>query len=68
MGIVENHSPSACCAITVLKAEMLAFSGTGSVYFSGLDAEQSSDQASDDHWSDAPPLIDRLVPIGVAYK
>ena len=68
MGTVENHSPSACCAITVLKAEMLAFSGTGSAYVSSLKAEQSSAQASDNHWSDAPPLIGRLVPIGVAYE
>ena len=68
MGIVENHSSSACCAITVLKAEMLAFSGIGSVYFSGLEAEHSSNQASDNHWSDAPLLIDRPISIGVAYK
>ena len=46
---------------------MLAFSCTGSAYVSSLGADHFSSSASGNHWSDATPLIDRIIAISVAY-
>ena len=47
---------------------MLAFSRTGLAYVSSLGADHFSSSASGNHWSDAPPLINRIVLISVAYS
>ena len=46
---------------------MLAFSCTGSAYVSSLGVDHFSSSASGNHWSDATPLINRIITISVAY-